>query len=78
MKKLLKLAIFAAVVVGIGKLVSKQKAEWQGLTESQVRAKLHTKLDARMPSDKVDEMADKIVEGMRRRGTLGEEAPGEA
>ena len=77
MKKLFKLGIFAAMVGGIVKLVSTQKAEWQGLTEPEVRDKLHTKLDTKMPSEKVDELGDKAVEWMRDRGVLGEETPGE-
>ncbi len=78
MKKLIKLGIFAAIVSGIVKLISAQKAEWQGLTEPEVRTKLHTKLDNKIPSEKVDEIGDKIVETMRQRGVLGEEAPAES
>ncbi len=78
MKKLFAFALFAALVSGIVKLVSTQKAAWQGLSESEVRTKLHDKLDTKIPTEKVDEMADKIVEGMRKTGNLGEEAPGEA
>jgi len=78
MKKLFALGIFAGLVSGIVKFVSTQKVAWQGLTEPEIRTKLHTKLDARIPAEKVDEMADKIVEGMRKRGTLGKETPSEA
>ena len=78
MKKLIKFGIFAAIVSGIAKLVSTQKAEWQGLTEPEVRTKLHTKLDDKIPSEKVDEIGDKIVGEMSKRGLLGEEAPAEA
>ncbi len=78
MKKLFKFAIFAALVTGVVKMVSAQKAEWQGLSESQVRSKLHDKLDDRMPADKVDEIGDKIVGKMRERGVLGEDEPAEA
>jgi hypothetical protein len=78
MKKLFAIGLFAALVSGIVKLVSTQKAAWQGLSEPEIRTKLHDKLDTRIPAEKVDEMADKIVEGMRKRGHLGEEAPGEA
>jgi hypothetical protein len=77
MKKLFKFGLFAAFVAGIVKLVTTQKAAWQGLTEPEIRTKLHSKLDARIPAEKVDEMADKIIEGMRQRGVLGEEAPEE-
>lgn len=75
MKKLLTIGIFAAVVSGIVKIVSSQMAAWKGLSESEIRTKLHDKLGAKIPAEKVDEMADKIVEGMRKRGRLGEEAP---
>ncbi len=78
MKKLFAIGLFAAIVSGVVKLVTTQKPEWQGLTESEIRTKLHGKLDARIPAEKVDGMADKIVEGMRKRGTLGEEVPNEA
>ena len=78
MKKLFAFGLLAALVFGIVRLVSTQKAAWQGLSESEVRTKLHDKLDAKIPAEKVDEMADKIVEGMRKMGNLGEEAPGEA
>jgi hypothetical protein len=77
MKKLFKLGLFAAMVAGIVKLVSTQKGEWRGLTEPEVRDKLHTKLDAKIPSEKVDELGDKAVEWMRERGVLGEEASSE-
>lgn len=78
MRKLFKFGLFAALVAGVVKLVSTQKAKWQGLTEPEIRAKLHSKLDAKMPSEKVDEIGDKIVQTMRQRGILGEETPGEA
>jgi hypothetical protein len=78
MKKLFTFGLFAALVTGAVKFVSTRKAEWQGLTESEIRTKLHAKLDAKVPGDKVDQMADKIVDGMRKRGVLGEEVPGEA
>ncbi len=78
MKKLFAIGLFAALISGIVKVVSTQKAAWQGLTEPEIRSKLHTKLDSRIPAEKVDEMAGKIVDGMRKRGTLGEETPTEA
>jgi hypothetical protein len=76
-KKLFKLGLFAAVVAGIVKLVATKKAEWEGLTETEVREKLHSKLDDKMPTEKVDQMADKAVEVMRQKGVLGKEAPTE-
>ena len=78
MRKLFKFAVFAALATGVVKAVSAQKAKWMGLTEPQIRDKLHTKLDDKMPSEKVDEIGDKIVGEMSKRGLLGEEATPEA
>lgn len=70
MKKLFKFALFAAIVTAVVKTVTAKKAEWKGLTETQVREKLHSKLDQKMPAEKVDEIGDKIVGAMRERGVL--------
>ena len=78
MKKLFGFGLIVALVAGVTKMVSTQKAEWQGLTEAEVRDKLHTKLDTKMPPDKVDQIGDKVVEKMRQRAVLGEETPDEA
>ena len=78
MKKLFKLGLVVALIGGVVKLVSSQKAEWQGLSEPEVRDKLHSKLDAKIPPEKVDAIGDKVVDKMRQRGSLGEDAPSEA
>ena len=73
MKKLLKVGMVVAIFVGIAKLVEYLKSEFQGLTEPEVRAKLHTMLDGKIPPEKVDELADNVAEMMRKQGALGEE-----
>lgn len=73
MKKVFKIGILLAIFTGIAKLIESQKAEWQGLTEPEIRAKLHTKLDSKIGADKVDEMGDGIVKMMREKGKLGED-----
>ena len=73
MRKLLKLAVVAAVVTGVAKVIATQKKEWSGLTEPEVRGKLHTKLDSKLGNDKVDEIADKVVEGMRQKNVLADD-----
>lgn len=75
MKKLLKLALVAGVIAGIAKLARHKKAEWEGLTEGQVREKLDSKLPDRMPEEKRSAMADKVVSKMRDRGVLTEDDP---
>lgn len=75
MKKLLALAFVVGGIAAVSKLVLAKKAEWQGLTEPEVRAKLDARLPDKVPADKRAEIADKIVGTMRDRGVLGEEAP---
>ncbi len=78
MKKLLKLALLMGGIAAVARLVSAKKADWQGLTESEVRAKLDARLPDRMPPEKQAAVADKIVTTMRDRGVLRaeESAPG--
>jgi hypothetical protein len=75
-KKLLKVVLIVVGIASVAKLATVRKAEWQGLTEPQVREKLDSKLPARIPDEKRAEVADKVVAKMRERGVLaeGEEA----
>lgn len=73
MKKLLKLAVIVGGIAAVAKVVTAKKAEWQGLTEPQVRQKLDSRLPDRMPDDKRAAVADKVVSKMRERGVLGEQ-----
>ncbi|MCP4309039.1 MAG: hypothetical protein GY926_07190 [bacterium] len=73
MKKLLKVALVVGAITAVAKLVTAKKAEWQGLTESQVREKLDSQLPDRMPDDKRAEVSDKVVSKMRERDMLLEE-----
>ena len=72
-KKLLKLALLIGGIVAVAKLVSVKKAAWEGLTESEVRAKLDARLPDRMPAKTQAAVADKVVTKMRERGVLREE-----
>jgi hypothetical protein len=74
MKKLFKLAIFIGLIVALAKFISEQKAAWTGLTEPEIRDKLQTKLDSKMKDEQIGELADKVIEEMRKRGMVGEEA----
>ena len=75
MMKLFKLAIFIGLIVALAKFISEQKAAWTGLTEPEIRDKLHTKLDSKMTDEQIGELADKVIGEMRKRGMVGEEAP---
>jgi len=75
LKKLLKLALIVGGITAVAKLVGAKKAEWHGLTEAEVRAKLDSKLPDRMPAEKQAMVTDRVVEKMRSRGALAEDAP---
>ncbi len=75
MKKLIKLALLIGGVAAVSKVLTAKKAEWAGLGESEVRAKLDSRLPEQIPSDKRSEIADKIVDKMREKGVLAEDAP---
>ena len=72
-KKILKLALIVGGIAAVAKLVAAKKAEWQGLTESQVREKLDSRLPGRLPDEKRAAVADKVVSKMREHGVLREE-----
>lgn len=76
MKKLLKLALLVGGIAAVAKLVGAKKAEWAGLTEAEVRAKLDARLPDRMPPEKQQQVADKVVSKMRERGVLVEDEAG--
>jgi hypothetical protein len=72
-KKLLKLTLIVGGIAAVAKLVTARKAEWQGLTESQVREKLDSRLPGRIPDEKRAAVADKVVSKMKERGVLPEQ-----
>lgn len=73
MKKLVKFGLIVGGIAFVAKLVSAKKSEWQGLTESEVRQKLDSRLPDRVPEQKRAAVADKVVSKMRTRGFLREE-----
>ncbi len=72
MKKLIKFAMIIGAIAAAARLVGSKKAEWEGLTEAQVRGKLDERLPDRVPEDKRAKVADKVVATMRSRGKLVE------
>ncbi len=69
MKKLFRLALLGGIGFAIYKLMEEKK-QWMGLTEDEARAKLNDKLSAKVPPEKLDKVADQIVDQMRMRGVL--------
>ena len=56
------------------KLKARREAEWQGLTESEVRSKLDAKLPGKVPAEKRQVISDKVVSKMRDRGMISEDS----
>ena len=77
MKKIVKLALFIGAIALLAKFVAAKMAdkmaEFEGLTESEVRAKLESRLPKQVPGEKRAIIADKVVSGMRERGALRDE-----
>ena len=73
MKKLVKLALIVGAIAFLVKLVAGQKAKWEGLTESEVRDKLDSRLPKWIPGEKRAEIADEVVSGMRDKDVLADE-----
>ena len=69
-KPLILVALAVLIAVAIKKAKSKRESEWHGLTESDIRSKLDSKLPGRIPDDKRSAIADKVVTKMRDRGVI--------
>ena len=72
-RRLILVAVAVLIVVCIKKAGSHRKAEWRGLTESEIRSKLDAKLPGRIPDDKRSAISDKVVAKMRDRGVIDED-----
>lgn len=72
MKRLVKFALLVGAITAAAKLVGRKKAEWDGLTEDEVRAKIAEYAPDRVPEDKLEKMIDKVISTMRSRGYLAE------
>lgn len=72
MKKLIKLALIVGAITAAARLIGSKKAEWEGLTESQLRDKIDTRMPDRVPEAKRTAVQDKVVDKMRSRGKLAE------
>jgi len=67
---LFKLALFLGVLAGITKFVASKKDEYFGITESEARAKMETKLGPRIGEDKAAEVADQVIPKLKEKGVI--------
>lgn len=70
MKKFILVALVIGVIVALGKKQSRDRAEWQGMSEEQVRTKLGDRLPNKMPDEAKAAVTDKIVDKMREKGAI--------
>ncbi len=70
MKRLFKLAIVGGLIYGAVRFAQSQKAKWEGLTETELRAKLDQKLSPRMPEEAVSQITENVVQQMKAMGKL--------
>ncbi len=75
MKGFIKFALIAGAVAVAAKLVAAKMAEWEGLTESEVRSKIGARLPDGVPDEKRAAVTDAVVAKLRKRGALHDEAP---
>ena len=73
MKKLILLVIVVGIIGAVAKLAHAKKAEWHGLTETEVWNKLNAKMSDRLPENKKSKVQDAIVNKMRARGVLSDQ-----
>lgn len=74
-KKLIGLALAVGAAAAVAKLMVAKKAEWEGLTEDEVRAKVEQRMPSRVPEQRRSALADNVVSKMRDRGMLADEEP---
>lgn len=70
MKKFILVALVIGVIVAAAKKQSRDRAEWHGMSEEQVRDKLGDRLPNKMPDEAKAAVTDKIVDKMREKGAI--------
>ena len=81
-RSLIKLAIVAGIIYGVGRLLIQTKERYADLTESEARRLLQEKLGPRIGEETAVEIADQVIPKLRRRGLvradMTTEAPAES
>jgi hypothetical protein len=76
-KRLIVLTLLVVAIAACAKKAkSHRESEWHGLTESEARSKLETKLPGKIPAEKRSAISDKVVAKMRDRGVISEDPAG--
>ena len=72
---LFKFLVFAGILYVAGRFLQQKKAEYYGISESEARVKIETKLGPRMGEDKAAEMADQIIPKLKEKGVIKADEP---
>ncbi len=67
---LFKLALFIGIVMVIAKAIAAKKQEYYGISESEARYKVESKLSPRVGDDRAAEIADQVVAKLKQAGVV--------
>ena len=73
---LFKLLLVVGALAAVSKVVASKSKDFQGLTESEARAKFESKLGPRIGSDKASEVADQVIPRLKEKGVIKSDAEG--
>ena len=75
---LFKLMVFAGILGAAGRFLVSKRDEYAGLSESEARARMETKLAPRFGDDKAKEIADQVIPVLADRGLFKDGADEDA
>ena len=70
-----KFLLFVGILYVVGRVVAEKKAEFYGITESEARVKIETKLGPKMGEVKAAELADQIIPKLMEKGVIVADEP---
>ena len=73
---LFKLLLVVGALAAVSKVVASKSKDFQGLTESEARAKFESKLGPRIGEDKASEIADQVIPRLKEKGMIKSDLEG--
>jgi len=73
-RSLFKLALLVGIIMAIAKMVAAKKDEYYGISESEARYKVESKLSPRVGDDRAAEIADQVVARLKVAGVVTADA----
>lgn len=67
---MVKLLVFVGLMYVAGRFLAQQKEEWMGLTESQAKEKVESKLAPKVGEDKAAEIATQVIAALTEKGVI--------